>query len=80
MPYITCPDGKTYSRYDTSPYVKWCIKCQEEQYRLEEIKCMKDPQCRMEQENKNTIINGIAFSIGLILIFLFVITFRELKK
>jgi hypothetical protein len=29
MPYITCPDGKTYSRYDQSPYVKWCI-CEEE--------------------------------------------------
>ena len=28
MPYITCPDGHTYSRYDNSPYVKWC-KCDE---------------------------------------------------
>lgn len=33
MPYITCGDGKVYSRYDNHPFVKECIESEHQYYK-----------------------------------------------
>ncbi len=43
MPYITCNDGNTYSRYDSKPYVKQCIKEQREEFNNQNTSNMNDP-------------------------------------
>ena len=73
MPYITCPDGKTYSRYDDSPYVEWC-KCEEkrEKYKAE-VACQKDPACLKEREDTQA---GLLFAMIGCLILIFVLAFN----
>lgn len=57
MPYITCKDGNTYSRYDTSSYVKKCI-CEEEQYFKEQrVKCDNDPNCVKLREQQMMVVS-----------------------
>ena len=80
MPYITCPDGQTYSRYDNSTYVKWC-KCQEDSiYRAKHIACMNDPVCKAKQEQIDkvgkVIIGGGLSCFFLLIVFFFVMLFK----
>ena len=58
MPYITCEDGETYSRYDNSPYVKKCIADQEaahQKWRQEKKAwCAANPvECEEERFEQN---------------------------
>ena len=71
MPYITCPDGKTYSRYNQSEYVKWCICNKKEQQQNKFNECMQDPTCKKEylqkqETSKNTLIYGSGLSLILV--------------
>ena len=69
MPYITCPDGNIYSRYDQSPYVIDCIRKEDSAINARNIACMKDPKC---VENMRQIqINAYKYTfctIGIILV------------
>lgn len=68
MPYITCKDGHTYSRYDISPYVKQCIKDEDQYYRQLEINCNKNPDCvKSRQQTQSCLL--FLFTISLITIF-----------
>jgi hypothetical protein len=61
MPYITCPDGKTYSRYDQSEYVKWCI-CNEKHVQEQKFnECMQDPKCKSDYDSNINIFYSITF-------------------
>ncbi len=66
MPYITC-DGKTYSRYDTSPYVKECIAKEEKYYHELRVKCDKDPDCVKDRKATDNLVFTIIF-IGITLL------------
>ena len=80
MPYISCPDGHTYSRYDNSTYVNWC-KCQEDSIRLaQQQSCAKDPACRAEREHAKQVVD---WSIGISLtlaIGIFIYLYISVKK
>lgn len=79
MPYITCPDGQTYSRYNQSEYVKWCI-CNEKRVNIEKHEaCMKDPSCKESRDNSNKIIIGssLIIIVGIIVV---AIGISRLKK
>ena len=71
MPYITCDDGHTYSRYDKSLYVKDCI--QKENQRRDSLyrQCTLDPLCKHRREVAKNTFNFC--TIGLF--FTFVIGF-----
>lgn len=76
MPYITCKDGKTYSRYDQSPYVKQCI-CEEQKFYTEEkAKCDLDPECVKKRESQ---YDSIIFTLIFILIIIGVLLFTLIK-
>lgn len=78
MPYIQCPDGNTYSRYDTSEYVTWC-KCNESRIndsinkirKLQYNKCTLDPNCLEKRNNLEFKENIIILIILIIFIYLF---------
>jgi len=60
MPYITCKNGRTYSRYDQSKYVKKCI-CEEREAQWREFReCMQDPACKKEYEHERFVSKTIA--------------------
>ena len=63
MPYIQCKDGKTYSRYDQSEYVKKCI-CEEKEAQVREFQeCMQDPTCKKEYEHHQYVANVVGITI-----------------
>jgi hypothetical protein len=69
MPYITCPDGKTYSRYDQSEYVQNCICEQEAAEKKEFQECMQDPTCKKEYEQHQqnmTTLTIVCLSVSII--------------
>jgi len=69
MPYITCPDGKIYSRYDNSDYVKWCI-CNEKKEAQDKFNaCMLDPKCKENYEYEKSI-QPYLISASILIIFL----------
>ena len=82
MPYITCKDGKTYSRYDQSEYVKKCI-CEEKEAQEREFKeCMQDPACKKDYENKQFVsktIAGVGIALFAILIIFAVRAFIKME-
>jgi len=66
MSYVTCPDGKIYSRYDQSKYVKWCICNEKKQQQKRVNECMQNPTCKNRREmEENVIVYGSVFLIGL---------------
>ena len=80
MPYITCPDGQTYSRYDQSKYVKWCICNEKEQQQKKFNECMKDPTCKKEHlQRKETSLNIIIYGGGLYTLLVAVLFWRLAK-
>ena len=78
MPYIKCPDGKTYSRYDNSEYVTWC-KCNESRIndsinkirKLQYDKCTLDPNCLKKRNDSEFKENCIILIISIIFVYLF---------
>lgn len=80
MPYVTCPDGKTYSRYDQSDYVKWCICNEKEQEQKKFQECMEDPICKKEYLHKQEVSKNILIYGGGIMLTLLVIIFWKLFK
>jgi len=70
MPYITCPNGKTYSRYDQSPYVCDCIKKQEKYHDSLDAACLQDPKCieKRQEAEKQEILLFLLLLIGLVAI------------
>lgn len=80
MPYIKCPDGKTYSRYDQSDYAEWCI-CNEQAQRDKIFtECMEDPTCKKEYLHNQDVSKSIAlFGSGIIVMLLIFIFYRTLK-
>jgi hypothetical protein len=80
MPYITCPDGKTHSRYDQSDYVKWCICDEKEQQQKKFNECMENPECKEEYLQKQE--HGKYVSVACVVIFLFLLwlTLKVLTK
>lgn len=81
MPYITCPDGKTYSRYDQSEYVKKCM-CEEKAEQEKKFQeCMKDPKCKKEYEHQQFIAKSFLITgVSLITIMLLVLIVGMLKS
>jgi hypothetical protein len=80
MPYITCPDGKTYSRYDQSDYVKWCI-CNEKSLQQKKFNvCMADPKCRAEYEWKKASEPYFIWFCVVLIITFFVLFVRHLDQ
>lgn len=83
MPYITCPDGNVYSRYDQSTYVKWCI-CEENKFndsinKQKEIKyneCSLNPEC-LEKRNQSEFLN---ISIVMIIFIIFLLLLYNAYK
>ena len=61
MPYITCPDGNTYSRYSSKPYVKQCIAEQKQQEKIQA--CIESPACK-----ELATFNGVFLFSGFLLI------------
>ncbi len=80
MPYITCPNGRTYSRYDQSEYVKWCICQENEYYRQQHLKCMKDPECKAKYDSNQKFMKGFIGVSAAILLIGFFILFRTFLK
>lgn len=80
MPYIKCPDGRTYSRYDQSEYVRWCIKCEKDQEDFQYRLCMSDPACRQQMEHKqhqfNLYFSGMAILMAIFFTFMLVTLFK----
>lgn len=72
MPYITCSNGKTYSRYSADPYVRECISVQNTASSAARDKCLLDEECRGE-------LNIIATGIVVLVIILFVLLYLCLK-
>lgn len=82
MPYIQCPDGNVYSRYDQSPYVVECIK--NESHRSDSLfnACTQDPRCfaeRQRQQHMVDIFMGTIFVLTLILGLLGIISIWKSK-
>jgi hypothetical protein len=78
MPYITCPDGKTYSRYDTSPYVCDCIRKERAYYDSLNSVCLQDPKCVAERKlDKQIGIGGVGLIILLIGVMIFFLTTKK---
>ncbi len=71
MPYIECPNGKTYSRYDNSPYVVWCIKHEDSMERANYLACTLDPVCKAKRDKRDQ--RDILIIKGLIILVVFVI-------
>ena len=77
MPYIKCPDGNIYSRYDNSEYVTWC-KCNESRIndsintirKLQYDKCTLDPNCLEKRNNLEFKENCNLLIISIIIILL----------
>jgi hypothetical protein len=61
MPYITCKDGKTYSKYDQSEYVKKCICEEDAYYKKKYTECMANPNCKKEYDEKGYTMFGLIF-------------------
>jgi len=82
VPYITCKDGKTYSRYDQSEYVKKCI-CEENEAQEREFKeCMQDPTCKKDYEHKQFVAKtfvGIGVTLFVVLIIFMVRAFIKME-
>jgi len=72
MPYIQCPDGQTYSRYDNSPYVVWCIHNEDSIANAKWTACLADPKCIGGYKHKE----NIAFTICLISIIILILIIR----
>ena len=83
MPYIKCPDGNTYSKYDRSEYVQWCI-CNEKENKAKELKaCMEDPKCKeqyLEKQRTADIAILVMSSILVTLIIAVTLTIKTYKK
>lgn len=80
MPYIQCPDGQTYSRYDQRKYVKWCICNKKEQQQKKFNECMQDPTCKKEYlQRRETSQNVIIYGGGLVTILIVVLFWRLAK-
>lgn len=77
MPYITCDDGRTYSRYDNTPYVCDCIKKERAFYDSLDRVCMQDPICRAKNENLKI---GLEVVVGIIIALLIGSLIAALKK
>lgn len=80
MPYIQCPDGNIYSRYDNSPYVVECIAGEAKRNDSIYNACTLDPDCLKERQASHQrvswVINGICISM-LLLIFLIFLKAKE---
>lgn len=63
MPYITCPDSKTYSRYSSKPYVKQCIAEQKQKQQEKIQACLESPACK-----EQATFNGVFLFSGFLLI------------
>lgn len=75
MPYIECPDGKTYSRYDNSPYVVWCIKHEDSVANARYLTCMQDPICKAEMDRINKIEKNVLIGMFLFFAILLIVMF-----
>lgn len=79
MPYITCPDGKTYSRGDNSPYVVTCIYNEKQQYLKKHATCMLDIKCKSDYiAHQEKMRYFIGFSVILIIVMFFLL-FKQFK-
>lgn len=74
MPYIQCKDGRTYSRYDNSQYVKDCIECERKEYQLKYDSCTQDPACYAERLKSRHDFQ-VEISLVLTMFFIFFIIF-----
>ena len=78
MPYITCPDGNTYSRYDQDPYVQDCI-CQEKEAQQKEYnECMADPHCKANRESTQAMAIWIGGIVFILIVFTLIKGIRKL--
>jgi uncharacterized membrane protein affecting hemolysin expression len=68
MPYITCQDGKTYSRYDNSTYVVECIRTEDSIAEAKFRECTLDPTCLKRRQERIEASDN--FAICLLLIFI----------
>ncbi len=80
MPYIKCKDGKIYSRYNQSSYVKKCILEEKQDRQKAFNSCMLDKTCKENYENEIKfgqyfVIVYIIFCVVFIIALL-----KELKK
>lgn len=70
MPYITCDDGKTYSRYNSSTYVKDCIaKARGGAVATNVVNCNSEEVCHTRQPESFIDPEGAAVSIILLFTF-----------
>jgi hypothetical protein len=79
MPYITCDDGHTYSRYDTSPYVCDCIKKERAYYDSLDRVCMQDPVCKAKNDNLKLGIEIVAGVVITLIIGFLIALCKDLK-
>ena len=78
MPYITCPDGKTYSRYDSSKYVKTCIADQKAQQQAQQQACLQDTACAAKMETNKLVVIGFGVAFFLCIVVLMVTVHKAL--
>jgi len=77
MPYIHCPDGRTYSRYSQTEYVKWCICNEREQSEKKFNECMQDPNCKKQHIDKQNIMIFGGFLTAILIGFTFWILLKR---
>lgn len=81
MPYITCPDGKTYSRYDSNTEVKTCISNQKSAYQAKHAACMKDTICKENYDFNSNLALGISITFVIFtIILIFKLTSLDTNK
>lgn len=84
MPYITCPDGNTYSRYSTSKYVSWCKATEKKRRHDELVECLSDPKCKDEynsrqQNTKDLLCIGVPIIITVFVVLVYLLYKSETK-
>lgn len=76
MPYITCENGKTYSRYDNSEHVQGFIALENQEIIEQSIACGKSQECIDRHEVSTIVCSGL---IAIILISLAIMTYKVCK-
>jgi hypothetical protein len=63
MPYITCPNGKTYSRYSNENEAKECI-ANEKKHNQEILQaCLETPSCKEKLEFDKIALSTIILTL-----------------
>lgn len=75
MPYITCKDGKTYSRYDASEYAQNCIALEKKETTIQTTACNRSQECIGAQASEFVFIGFV----GIILILITIMAYKFFK-